>query len=69
MYMYIVYNIHMYQVVDLEALCIKGGVVAWHLRLDLKILDNGGNLADCAGIAGTLVHLLTQYPSTFTAEC
>eukprot|EP00277_Geminigera_cryophila_P046947 CAMPEP_0173078978 /NCGR_PEP_ID=MMETSP1102-20130122/14693_1 /TAXON_ID=49646 /ORGANISM="Geminigera sp., Strain Caron Lab Isolate" /LENGTH=355 /DNA_ID=CAMNT_0013950859 /DNA_START=45 /DNA_END=1109 /DNA_ORIENTATION=+ len=42
------------KVVDTEALCIKGGLVVWHVRLDLKILDHGGNLADCACIAGVL---------------
>lgn len=42
------------KVVDTEALCIKGGVVVWHVRLDLKILDHGGNLTDCATIAGVL---------------
>ena len=40
--------------VDLESLCIKSGLVVWHLRLDLKILDNGGNITDCAAQAGVL---------------
>jgi exosome complex RNA-binding protein Rrp42 (RNase PH superfamily) len=56
------------KVVDTEALCIKGGVVVWHVRLDLKILDHGGNLTDCATIAGACClfppHARAQAPHT-----
>ncbi|XP_051204003.1 exosome complex component RRP45B-like [Lolium perenne] len=37
--------------VDLESLCVVAGNHVWSLRVDLHILDNGGNLIDAANIA------------------
>ncbi|KAJ2514504.1 3'-5'-exoribonuclease [Coemansia sp. RSA 1939] len=39
--------------VDTEALCIVAGQKVWSLRLDLRILDHGGNLVDAAMVAAT----------------
>nr|POE96213.1 exosome complex component rrp45a [Quercus suber] len=44
--------------VDTESLCVLFGKSVWAVRVDLHILDNGGNLVDAANIAA-LVALLT----------
>ncbi|KAL0906366.1 hypothetical protein M5K25_024856 [Dendrobium thyrsiflorum] len=44
--------------VDMESLCIVAGKLVWAIRVDLHILDNGGNLIDTANIAA-LAALLT----------
>ncbi|XP_073016379.1 exosome complex component RRP45A-like isoform X1 [Primulina eburnea] len=44
--------------VDTESLCVVAGKWVWSVRIDLHILDNGGNLVDAANIAA-LVALLT----------
>ncbi|CAI9112979.1 OLC1v1013495C1 [Oldenlandia corymbosa var. corymbosa] len=37
--------------VDTESLCVVSGKFVWSIRIDLHILDNGGNLVDAANIA------------------
>lgn len=37
--------------VDTESLCVVAGKFVWAVRIDLHILDNGGNLVDAANIA------------------
>lgn len=37
--------------VDTESLCILSGKAVWALRVDLNILDNGGNIVDAANVA------------------
>ncbi|KAH9727342.1 exosome complex component RRP45B [Citrus sinensis] len=37
--------------VDTESLCVLAGKLVWAIRIDLHILDNGGNLVDAANIA------------------
>ncbi|KAJ7959730.1 Exosome complex component RRP45B like [Quillaja saponaria] len=37
--------------VDTESLCIISGKLVWAIRIDIHILDNGGNLVDAANIA------------------
>ncbi|GAY53304.1 hypothetical protein CUMW_148260 [Citrus unshiu] len=37
--------------VDTESLCVLSGKLVWAIRIDLHILDNGGNLVDAANIA------------------
>lgn len=37
--------------IDVESLCIVAGEKVWSIRVDLHVLDNGGNIADCASIA------------------
>ncbi|CAH9134571.1 unnamed protein product [Cuscuta epithymum] len=37
--------------VDTESLCVVAGKWVWSIRIDLQILDNGGNLIDAANIA------------------
>lgn len=44
--------------VDTESLCIVSGKLVWGIRIDLHILDNGGNLVDAANIAA-LAALMT----------
>ncbi|GMY16245.1 exosome complex component RRP45A-like isoform X1 [Fagus crenata] len=44
--------------VDTESLCVLSGKLVWAVRVDLHILDNGGNLVDAANIAA-LAALLT----------
>lgn len=44
--------------VDMESLCVVAGKSVWSIRVDLHILDNGGNLIDAANIAA-LAALLT----------
>ncbi|KAL6228339.1 hypothetical protein ACLB2K_002289 [Fragaria x ananassa] len=44
--------------VDTESLCILSAKLVWAVRVDLHILDNGGNLIDAANIAA-LAGLLT----------
>ncbi|KAH6814756.1 3'-5'-exoribonuclease family protein [Perilla frutescens var. frutescens] len=44
--------------VDTESLCVVAGKWVWSVRVDLHILDNGGNLVDAANIAA-LAALLT----------
>ncbi|CAN4077170.1 unnamed protein product [Withania somnifera] len=44
--------------VDTESLCVVSGKWVWSIRIDIHILDNGGNLVDAANIAA-LAALLT----------
>ncbi|CAI0541843.1 unnamed protein product, partial [Linum tenue] len=44
--------------VDMESLCVLAGKLVWAIRIDLHILDNGGNLVDAANVAA-LAALLT----------
>ncbi|XP_063948729.1 exosome complex component RRP45A isoform X2 [Daucus carota subsp. sativus] len=37
--------------VDTESLCVISGKLVWAIRIDVHILDNGGNLVDAANIA------------------
>ncbi|KAK1403568.1 Exosome complex component RRP45 [Heracleum sosnowskyi] len=37
--------------VDTESLCVISGNLVWSIRIDVHILDNGGNLVDAANIA------------------
>eukprot|EP00611_Tribonema_gayanum_P024279 TRINITY_DN5322_c0_g1_i1.p1 TRINITY_DN5322_c0_g1~~TRINITY_DN5322_c0_g1_i1.p1 ORF type:complete len:506 (-),score=156.14 TRINITY_DN5322_c0_g1_i1:32-1549(-) len=39
------------QALDTETLCIVAGEKVWQLRVDVHILDNGGNLVDAAALA------------------
>ncbi|KMT06716.1 hypothetical protein BVRB_7g158780 [Beta vulgaris subsp. vulgaris] len=43
---------------DTESLCVLVGKLVWSIRIDLHILDNGGNLVDAANVAA-LAALLT----------
>ncbi|KXJ22400.1 exosome complex component RRP45 isoform X2 [Exaiptasia diaphana] len=37
--------------VDMESLCIVAGEKVWSVRVDVQVLDHGGNILDCASIA------------------
>ncbi|CAA6667692.1 unnamed protein product [Spirodela intermedia] len=47
-----------FEAVDMESLCVIAGRFVWAIRVDLHILDNGGNLIDAAN-AAVLAALLT----------
>ncbi|KAI4373660.1 hypothetical protein MLD38_011763 [Melastoma candidum] len=44
--------------IDTESLCILSGKLVWAIRIDLHIVDHGGNLIDAANVAA-LAALLT----------
>ncbi|KAL5721213.1 Exosome complex component rrp45b [Ranunculus cassubicifolius] len=44
--------------VDTESLCVLAGRLVWAVRVDIHILDNGGNLVDAANVAA-LAALMT----------
>ncbi|KAL0370337.1 UNVERIFIED_CONTAM: Exosome complex component RRP45B [Sesamum angustifolium] len=48
--------------VDTESLCVVAGKWVWSIRLDLHILDNGGNLVDAANIAALAALLTCRRP-------
>uniref|UniRef100_A0ACD5TFH6 Uncharacterized protein n=1 Tax=Avena sativa TaxID=4498 RepID=A0ACD5TFH6_AVESA len=48
--------------VDLESLCVVAGKVVWSIRVDLHVLDNGGNLIDAANIAALAALSTFQRP-------
>ncbi|RAL43104.1 unnamed protein product [Cuscuta campestris] len=37
--------------IDTESLCVVSGKWVWSIRVDLHILDNGGNIVDAANVA------------------
>jgi len=43
---------------DVEGLCILAGRKVWSVRVDVRVLDDAGNVCDCASIA-TLASLLS----------
>ena len=43
--------------IDLEALCVVSGKSVWSIRVDVRILDAGGNVTDAAALA-TIASLL-----------
>ncbi|KAL3828211.1 hypothetical protein ACJIZ3_017013 [Penstemon smallii] len=48
--------------VDTESLCVVAGKWVWSIRIDLHILDNGGNLVDAANIAALAAILTFRRP-------
>ncbi|KAJ8551342.1 hypothetical protein K7X08_000712 [Anisodus acutangulus] len=48
--------------VDTESLCVVAGKWVWSIRIDLHILDNGGNLVDAANIAAVAALLTFRRP-------
>ncbi|TFK20173.1 ribosomal protein S5 domain 2-like protein [Coprinopsis marcescibilis] len=40
--------------VDKESLCISAGQRVWHIRLTVHFLTDGGNMLDCACLAGII---------------
>src|SRR4051794_24668796 len=41
--------------IDTEALCIVAGEKVWSIRIDLNIMDHGGNLTDACSIINILI--------------
>jgi len=52
--------------IDTEALCIVAGEKVWSIRVDIHIVDNGGNLIDCASIAVITAMLHFKRPAITT---
>ncbi|MCO5605280.1 hypothetical protein L7F22_059462 [Adiantum nelumboides] len=48
--------------IDTESLCIVSGKAAWLLRVDIHVLDNGGNLIDAACFAALAALLSVRLP-------
>lgn len=48
--------------IDTESLCILAGKAVWALRVDLIILDNGGNLVDATNVAALAALLSFRRP-------
>ncbi|XP_054817854.1 exosome complex component RRP45A-like isoform X2 [Prosopis cineraria] len=48
--------------VDTESLCVLSGKLVWAIRIDIHILDNGGNLVDAANIAALSALLTFRRP-------
>ncbi|OIV94952.1 hypothetical protein TanjilG_22149 [Lupinus angustifolius] len=44
--------------IDTESLCVVSGKLVWAIRIDIHVIDNGGNLVDAANVAA-LAALLT----------
>lgn len=53
--------------VDTESLCILSGKAVWALRVDLNILDNGGNMVDAANIAALAALMSFRRPECSVA--
>ncbi|XP_038695072.1 exosome complex component RRP45A-like isoform X2 [Tripterygium wilfordii] len=49
--------------VDTESLCVLAGKMVWAVRVDLLIVDNGGNLVDAANIAALAALLTFRLPA------
>eukprot|EP00897_Mesotaenium_endlicherianum_P003395 jgi/Mesen1/3083/ME000183S02134 len=47
---------------DTEALCVVAGRAVWAVRIDIHILDNGGNLVDAANLAALAALLSFRRP-------
>jgi len=48
--------------IDTEGLCIKAEEKVWSIRTDIHILDDGGNILDCACIAAIAALLHFRRP-------
>lgn len=54
--------------VDTESLCVLAGKAVWSLRVDICILDNGGNLIDAASVAALAALLSFRRPECSTED-
>ncbi|KAL8487397.1 hypothetical protein ACS0TY_023902 [Phlomoides rotata] len=54
--------------VDTESLCVVAGKWVWSIRIDLHIVDNGGNLVDAANIAALAALLTFRRPECSLEE-
>jgi exosome complex RNA-binding protein Rrp42 (RNase PH superfamily) len=48
--------------VDTEALCVVAGRAAWALRVDVTVLDHGGNLVDACVLAALAACMAYRRP-------
>jgi len=44
-------NLKQSNFMDFESLCIRGAEKVWQIRVDLNVLNNDGNILDCANLA------------------
>ena len=58
-----------YCVQDTEALCIVAGEKVWQLRVDVHILDHGGNVIDAAALAAIAALQHFRRPGKSNAYC
>ncbi|KAH7422590.1 hypothetical protein KP509_12G015700 [Ceratopteris richardii] len=47
---------------DMESLCVLAGKAVWSIRVDIHVIDNGGNLIDAASIAALAALLSFRVP-------
>jgi len=52
-------NVKQSRCLDVEALCIRAGEKVWQIRVDLNVLNQDGNILDCANTA--LICALSHY--------
>eukprot|EP01119_Soliformovum_irregulare_P018220 TRINITY_DN5540_c0_g1_i2.p1 TRINITY_DN5540_c0_g1~~TRINITY_DN5540_c0_g1_i2.p1 ORF type:complete len:465 (-),score=146.93 TRINITY_DN5540_c0_g1_i2:304-1530(-) len=50
--------------IDSEALCLIAGEKVWSVKVDIHVIDNGGNLIDCSSIATVTALLHFRRPFT-----
>ncbi|KAJ3369201.1 Exosome complex component RRP45 [Allomyces arbusculus] len=53
--------------VDTEGLCILAGQQVWTVRVDVRVLDNDGNIMDCASLAAVAALLHFRRPDVSVA--
>jgi exosome complex component RRP45 len=54
--------------IDTEALCIVSGEKVWSLRVDMHVLDDNGNVLDCAHLAAISALLHFRRPEVSVGE-
>lgn len=54
--------------IDTEALCIVSGEKVWSLRVDMHVLDDNGNVLDCAHLAAISALLHFRRPEVTIGE-
>ncbi|KAL7752027.1 3'-5'-exoribonuclease [Sorochytrium milnesiophthora] len=54
--------------VDTEGLCIVAGEKIWTVRVDVRVLDNDGNIMDCASIAAAAALLHFRRPDVTVVD-
>lgn len=50
------------QMIDLKKLCITPGEKVWGVYIDIHIINNDGNLVDCAALASVVAVLTAKLP-------
>ncbi|CAL0314533.1 unnamed protein product [Lupinus luteus] len=53
--------------IDTESLCVVAGKMVWAIRIDIHVVDNGGNLVDAANVAALAALLTFRRPECSVA--